>query len=121
MVKINIAVTKNVITSYIAEGHATVENSATEKTNKLSSSICSAVSILEYNFLYSVQILVDSELVTADIRDGFFKLNVQSEFLKKINELDKKRLALEVLSQSFLIGMNALKKKYPQEINLVIN
>ena len=73
-------------------------------------SICAAVSTLEYTFLHSVKCLIDPDIDVC-IKDGDF-----SFYLKEV-ALDK-RLVYNNLCRFYLLGIEMLKKEYPQEIKL---
>ena len=70
--------------------------------------LCSAVSVLEYNFLYSVEALLNVKC-KVEIRNGFFDMEVS-------DKADQEKLKL--LSDSLLIGLSSLKNKYPNQVKL---
>ena len=125
MIKIKILIEKDLILNYTSQGHALDLSDMPKIHPSLAvneASICSAVSMLEYNFLYSLQALVDIPLTKVKIEKGIFILDI----IKKVNvfaqqSFKEKEVIFKTLSQSLLIGLRALKKKYPQQISLHIN
>ncbi len=66
--------------------------------------LCTALSTLEYHFIYSLKLMTQVAFDT-NIKKGFFDC--------QINQTPEKDLStLKVLSQSFLIGIEMVKKKH---------
>ena len=77
--------------------------------------VCAAVSVLVQTTVLSIAKIVglSQDLVQ---RDGFLRS------LMNVEELDKvKILQLEVLLGSMVIGILEIEKKYPDNVNLILN
>ncbi len=100
---------KNQIHRYLSKGHAIKKEGTREHL-----AVCSALSILEYQFFYSSKEFFESAIASQKMEAGLFEIK-----MKKLNEFTQ-RLAHDftLLSNYFLIGVNLLVKNYPAHINL---
>lgn len=113
---------KENIIHYLSSGHASSVKNSAQGNKGLSLSkitaikVCSALSALEYQFLYSMKIMCSSLVLDSVIKDGYFEFS--GEPLKESDDGFNRYL---ILSRSLMIGVEMLKQSYPELINVRIS
>ncbi len=113
MINIVVVVNKQKqVTYYVSKGHA--------QKNQVGSkdylAVCNSISILEYQFLYGIKEIFKNQILSSEIKSGFFKLEMKPFDLKNQELISNFKL----ISKYFLIGVNLLVKNYPNYIQLQI-
>ena len=106
MIKTKIVLKKETIKQITTTGHACYPLIFRALFPKLNyyHNLCTALSTLEYHFIYSLELMTQITFDT-NIKKGFFDC--------QINQMSQKDSStLKVLSQSFLIGIEMIKKKH---------